>query len=321
MAADETETLSTPPSPHRFNWKRFGMILGASLGLWVFLFLILLIQTRADFAIKQIVLPTLMVSLVICVALRQDRRWNEPARRFKQIFDEIRTGQAAIDALDEVEGALGEIRSDVQALLRELRLKQQSIAEMNAEMQARIANRTDALERAMGSLRAQATRDALTGLYNRRMLDEFLPRLIEQCRTDGEQLTVLMVDVDNFKPINDTLGHAAGDKLLKDISQLIRSTIRDHDAAFRCGGDEFVIVLPRCSESGARKLLERLVSLVDALARTIKSPLPPRLSIGMAIMKDAASTPESLLKQADEQLYEIKRGNKSKQIARYAKAG
>lgn len=289
--------------------------------MWVFLFAILFIQTGTGIFSKQIIVPTLMVSLLICVALRQDNRWNAPARRFKDILHEVRSGQAAIDALDEVEGSLADICLSVQSILRELRQQKVVIAQMDAEMQARINNRTDALERVIGSLRTQATRDALTGLYNRRMLDEYLPRLIEQCRTDGEQLSVLMIDVDNFKPINDTLGHAAGDKLLRDISQLIRSTIRDHDAAFRCGGDEFVVVLPRCPEIGAAKLRDRLVSLVDALAKTIKSPLPPRLSIGLSVMKDLSSTATSLLQEADEQLYSVKRENKGKQTPRYLKAG
>lgn len=317
-----SETESTKASRRRnYPWKRLALIAGASSLLWIFLFAILFVETRAGFFNKQIVVPTLLVSLVICIALRQDRRWNVPAKRFREILREIRSGQAAIDALDEVEGSLTHIRRDLQSILRELRQQKVVIAEMEAEMQARINNRTDALERVIGSLRTQATRDALTGLYNRRMLDEYLPKLIEQCRNDGEQLSVLMIDVDNFKPINDTLGHAAGDKLLRDISQLIRSTIRDHDAAFRCGGDEFVVVLPRCPESGAAKLRDRLVSLVDALAKTIKSPLPPRLSIGMSVMKDLSSTAISLLQEADEQLYATKRENKSKQSPRYLKAG
>jgi len=71
------------------------------------------------------------------------------------------------------------------------------------------------------------------------MLDQYLPQMVEKCRGAENRSSVLMIDVDHFKLLNDTLGHAAGDDFLRDIGQIIQSTIRDQDAAFRCGGDEF----------------------------------------------------------------------------------
>ena len=117
------------------------------------------------------------------------------------------------------------------------------MTEMDREVRQRIANKTEALERKIGSLHNQATRDVLTGLLNRRALDEHLAKAMERCAAKGLAVSVLMIDVDNFKPLNDTLGHAAGDELLRSIGQLLRSTLRDGDTPFRCGGDEFVIVL------------------------------------------------------------------------------
>jgi len=301
-----------PPLRARINFRRIGVIAAASIGLWIFLFAILAVETHANFFVRHIALPTLLVALIVAFAVRQDRRWNGPARRFKRLLQDINDGAMPIEALEEVDGSLSELRDLVHSVLHELRHQKQRIAELNAEMRAKIANRTDALERTVGSLRTQANRDALTRLFNRRMLDDFLPKIIERCREEGHPLAVLMIDVDNFKPINDTLGHAAGDQLLRDISQIIRSTIRDHDAAFRCGGDEFVIVLPKCPSDGARILADRITSLVDELAKTIKAPLAPGLSIGMAVLTDSTSTMESLMREADARLYEIKRRNKQK---------
>ena len=148
-------------------------------------------------------------------------------------------------------------------------------------MHQHVANRTDALERTIGSLRQQATRDALTGLFNRRMLDQFLPQEIEQCWREKTNLAVLMIDVDYFKILNDTLGHAAGDELLRNIGQIIRSSIRENDAAFRCGGDEFVVVLPETGETAASSFAERFQSLVKGLARTLRIPQQPGFQSGL----------------------------------------
>src|SRR5206468_3832062 len=109
----------------------------------------------------------------------------------------------------------------------------------------------------------QATRDPLTGLHNRRLLDQYLPRAIETCREKGDDLAVLAIDVDHFKKLNDAMGHAAGDALLRDIGRLIRSTVRAQDAAFRCGGDEFVIVLPGAGAEAAEAMARRLAWLFD----------------------------------------------------------
>ena len=221
----------------------------------------------------------------------------------------MRIGEAPIDELSQrVGGGLVRIVPQVQELLHEMRQQKQAVAELNDEIRQRVAVRTDALERKIGSLRQQAVRDGLTGLYNRRMLDQFLPQLIDKCRADGTELCLIMIDVDHFKTLNDTLGHAAGDELLRDIGRLIRSSIRDgSDAAFRYGGDEFAIVLPGASTEVARALAQRLSSLVEGLTRTLHVDRKPRLSIGTAMLSDQSdSNAAGLLARADKELYENK---------------
>jgi diguanylate cyclase (GGDEF)-like protein len=148
------------------------------------------------------------------------------------------------------------------------------------------------------------------------MLDKDLPRVVKECVEANLPLTVLMIDVDHFKPLNDTLGHAAGDELLKSIGQLIKSTIRDCDMGFRCGGDEFVILMPNGDGRSAESLQKRLGTLVDALAKPLKVAKKPRLSIGQSSLTDGPDkSPEGLLKRADAALYRIKHERKSLRVA------
>jgi diguanylate cyclase (GGDEF)-like protein len=234
-------------------------------------------------------------------------------RRLQTLLAAARDGDASIDALAEIDGGPRAIVPALQDMLRELRAQRAAIADLEGEMRTRVANRTDALERTIGTLRQQATRDPLTGLFNRRFLDEYLGQAVQKHRRQHKELCLLMIDVDHFKILNDTLGHAAGDDLLRAIGQLIRSTIRGEDVGFRCGGDEFVILLPGSNAEQGRALADRLVSLVDALGKTIKLlPRPPRLAVGMAtLFGDASHTPQALLAHADHALYEVKRARKS----------
>jgi len=237
-------------------------------------------------------------------------RWYhfmQPIRKLQLMIPQVRSGRCPIEELSTIEGGLAPLIPQIQQLMRDLRLERTRIAALEHETRLRVMTRTESLERKIGSLQQQATRDGLTTLYNRRSLDQQLPALIEQCRQQADDLSVLMIDVDYFKTLNDTLGHAAGDQLLKQIAQLIRSTIRADDSAYRCGGDEFVVVLPGATFEVAASLADRLRSLVDGLAKTLKVSRAPRLSIGVAslISSNVASAPE-LLALADKALYEVK---------------
>jgi diguanylate cyclase (GGDEF)-like protein len=174
-------------------------------------------------------------------------------------------------------------------------------------MRDRIANRTDALERKIGSLQLQASRDVLSGLGNRRGLESALPKILERHHSTGTDFALLMIDVDHFKPLNDTLGHAAGDQLLRELGQLIRSTLRGNDQAFRCGGDEFVVLLDSCDIEAGRLIATRLELLVKRLTEPLKVARPPQLSIGVCALSELnPATVESFLQTADARLYAVK---------------
>lgn len=274
---------------------------------------VVLLPKQSDIVLYVLVPIALFASLAYAW-IRLERSWKRPAQKLTGLLTKIREGKLPIDELSTVDGGVKPLAALTHDLLRDLREEQRKIAQLEHEMRDRIAHRTEALERMIGSLRQQATRDALTGLFNRRMLDQHLPELMTTCRESGNELCVLTIDVDNFKLLNDTLGHAEGDNLLRSIGQLIRSTVRQNDAAFRCGGDEFLIALPGTDPAAAQVLSDRLVSLVDALTRTLKINPRPRLSIGQARLSALLKhTPQALLSEADRSLYEEKSRRKRHQ--------
>ncbi len=257
----------------------------------------------------------LAVAAFVGAAITAARRWRDvtvPVRRLEDLLPRLRAGQIAITELDDVGGALSPLVPPIRQLLTDLREQRMQNAVLQEEIRQRVLTRTDALERKIGSLQQQATRDGLTGLGNRRALDVQLPALIQHCRSRGVSLCLLMIDVDYFKMLNDTFGHAAGDELLRQIAQLIKSHIRQTDAAFRCGGDEFVVVLPEATIPIAKGLAERLRSLVDEIGKTLALARPPRLSIGVASLEETpAGQPADLLALADQRLYAVKAARKT----------
>jgi diguanylate cyclase (GGDEF)-like protein len=139
------------------------------------------------------------------------------------------------------------------------------------------------------------------------MLDQLLPQLIQQCQTDKRPLTLLMIDVDHFKSLNDSLGHAAGDEMLRSVGQIIQSTIRGGDFGCRYGGDEFAVILPGCDLNHSKRASDRLESLVQSLSETYKIARRPRLSIGACSLDELKDvTALNLIKSADERLYKVK---------------
>jgi diguanylate cyclase (GGDEF)-like protein len=243
--------------------------------------------------------------------VRQHHQWLDPLRQLEKALRRARAAEASIEELSQITGPLSPLTGAIQELLRELRQEKARYAELEQELRQRVAQRTDALERMIGGLRQQATRDPLTGLYNRRFLDQELRSLVGQAFQQGRNVCLLMLDLDNFKNLNDSLGHGAGDELLRSVGQIIRSTVREGDMAFRYGGDEFVILLPDHGSVAGEGLGRRLVSLVGELGRTLKTPRPVGLSAGWATLGELPEPrPEALLAEADKRLYQTKSDRK-----------
>ena len=272
----------------------------AWLAIWV-----LVADTGPDW--RRFLLPTAVVALVMLFVVRHELVWKRPVRRLCVLVDEINRNEAPIDELSRLGGGTTALVPLLQNVLRENRRQRQQMSILQEEMRQRVASRTGALERKLGSLQEQASRDTLTGLRNRRAFERELVTQFEQARLNGSELCLMMIDIDYFKQLNDTLGHSAGDELLRSIGQIVRSTIRTIDSAYRYGGDELVIMMPGASLAEASATAGRLKSLVEGLVRPLRLRLPPALSIGIsARTHSSAETAQALLDIADQQLYAIK---------------
>jgi len=161
----------------------------------------------------------------------------------------------------------------------------------------------EALAQALKTLKEEAIRDPLTNLYNRRYLRDYLSRELMRAAREKIRVAAIMIDLDHFKRVNDTAGHAAGDLVLTEIAMLLKRHIRGTDIACRHGGEEFMLVLPNATLQSARSRAE---AICLAIREESGSLMGVTASLGVAIFPDHAAEPESLLRAADEALYEAK---------------
>jgi diguanylate cyclase (GGDEF)-like protein len=161
--------------------------------------------------------------------------------------------------------------------------------------------------RLLADLRHRSRHDGLTGLLNRRTMEETLLSQVQRSRRTGEPFTVLMLDLDHFKAINDRHGHAAGDRALKHTAAALKAELREVDALARFGGEEFLVLMPGATVEAARPVAERLrTALITDAPRIDGAPLFLTASIGVAQWREPAEEPSRLLMRADAALYRAK---------------
>ncbi len=163
-----------------------------------------------------------------------------------------------------------------------------------------------------------AVTDPLTGLSNRRYLDNHMSTLFNRSMARGRPLSVLISDIDRFKDVNDTYGHDAGDDVLREFANRIRSTVRGADLACRYGGEEFVVVMPDTAPEVAAVVAERLRLAIETAPFLLKSSghaLEVTASFGISSRGTSVLTPGQLMKQADQALYEAKNGGRNRVVA------
>jgi two-component system cell cycle response regulator len=163
-----------------------------------------------------------------------------------------------------------------------------------------------------------AITDALTGLHNRRYMESHLTTLVEQAAARDKPLTVLVLDIDYFKAINDTFGHDAGDDVLREFAVRVKKSIRGIDLACRYGGEEFVVVMPETDMAVAAMVAERLRRRIASEAFVIAQgagSVEVTISIGLAALASPDDGAASILKRADQALYRAKRDGRNRVVA------
>ncbi len=173
----------------------------------------------------------------------------------------------------------------------------------------------------VATLKGLTFTDDLTGLYNQRYLEVILDRELSLAKRNDVHFSVLFLDMDHFKNVNDTHGHLIGSRLLYEVGQEIKKTLRESDVCFRYGGDEFLIILAHTGLADAVVVAERIRLQVEKKRFLAREGLDIRLtaSIGVASVPDHATTKQQILKAADEALYGVKKAVRNRVIAATAK--
>ena len=190
--------------------------------------------------------------------------------------------------------------------------------ELKARVRTQLRRRlyAERLRNMVSSAVELAITDSLTGLHNRRYLDAHLNSTVARAAATEKPVCVLLFDIDHFKAVNDTYGHAAGDEVLRDFADRLRQGVRGIDLVARYGGEEFVLVMPETDASFAANVAERLRSDVEKVRFRTQggARIPVTVSIGLAEWQHADSA-ESLIGRADEALYQAKRAGRNRVVA------
>ena len=249
---------------------------------------------------------------------RMRRRLAEHGQGVKQVLDGIRNladGGTPKPLATGSGGEVGYLAVAFNDMAVRLMASRRALLEANQSLERRVDERTQELRDATIQLQKMASTDALTGLANRRHFHELSLMMFSESIRRETDLVCMMIDLDNFKTINDTLGHKAGDDLLCVTAEVLRSAARSEDLVARLGGDEFIVLMPMADVGVARQIAERLQ---DEFARCIEPllaghqlPKRPSLSVGLSSRKlcQAESLAE-VVSSADDALYQAKGGGK-----------
>jgi diguanylate cyclase len=236
------------------------------------------------------------VQIVICSA-HSDYDWTEVVARLDN-SDKLLVVKKPFEAIEVLQCA--------NALTR--KWQNERIVRRQVEtLEQAVDARTQGLETANKQLRHLATHDALTGLPNRVLMDDRLSQSIVLADRQGQTFAVLLVDLDRFKLVNDSLGHRAGDELLKEVAKRLESVVRDVDTVARLGGDEFVlIVTPSPERDAAEQVAKRIIEAMQPAVRIAGIQIHTSPSIGIAFYPGDATTIDTLLAHADSAMYYAK---------------
>ena len=184
---------------------------------------------------------------------------------------------------------------------------QRELQALNTELERRVAQRTSALVDAVKELEHLAMHDMLTDLPNRSLVEDRLQQGILIAKRENKTLSLIMVDLNQFKQVNDRYGHDVGDNLLKQVALRLRRVLRQSDTAGRLGGDEFAIVLPSTDTDGAVKVAEKLLKVMEPAFKVGDTVISGACSIGIASYPEHGQDVVSLCKSADMAMYAAKR--------------
>ena len=228
---------------------------------------------------------------------------------------QAQSGNLKIMLPAQFEDEIGILTHAFNDMINTIRLAQGELRQINEELEERVRLRTAELAESEERYRHLATIDPLTGLYNRRYFYEKAGQEILRAARYGKPIAAMMLDIDHFKKVNDTYGHAAGDVVLREVAVCCQQNVRQVDIVARYGGEEFVVFLPESNLDNAQLAAERIRQAVAALV--IRHPeeekdIQVTISIGLADYTEERKTLEQILSGADQALYQSKQNGRNR---------
>lgn len=229
-----------------------------------------------------------------------------PISHISDVVERFGRGDMAARVSHDAAGVLAPLETGIN-------LMAERIAGAQQELQSRIDQATEALRRQKEAAETLARTDVLTGLLNRRALDELVRHEIQRAMRYGSRLSVIMTDIDHFKAINDQHGHHAGDQVLVNVTRVIRESVREVDRVGRWGGEEFVILMPGTGMDEALQVAERMrLAIAATPTRLDKASCGCTASFGVADLSPTMTTPEALFQCVDAALYLAKQRGRNR---------
>ena len=251
---------------------------------------------------------------------------SRPLSALSRIFRDVASGRQTLneklDLVNEYRGdELGDLTRSFISMNKAVSQKIEQINEINASLEDKIEQRTQQLLAANQALIKLAKHDALTGLPNRQLLSDRLAQALVAAKRDKSHVALMFIDLDEFKPINDTYGHAIGDLILIEAARRIQDCIRESDTVSRVGGDEFIVLLPIVDTT------QHAAIVADKIRQSLNDPfefsanrLHISCSIGISLYPEHGSDEIALLKNADLAMYDAKRSGRNAVMLFHAKS-
>lgn len=237
---------------------------------------------------------------------------TKPINQLTDTFNKLRQGsKEKINIISTHHDEISELIYAAE-MFRDKNIEIQSLLEkykrLNDTLETKVENRTQELKNKNFELNVLAITDSLTGIYNRVRLDKVLNKEIKRCKRYGTQFSVIIVDIDDFKSVNDSYGHQAGDTVLIEFSQILLNTIRETDILGRWGGEEFLILSPQTDKKGIIKLAEKIRVAVETFSFTTINKKTASFGTATYLNEDQSQT---IIERADKALYISKNHGKN----------
>ncbi len=257
----------------------------------------------------------------------------KPLQNLLSVIRAVRYGRCSELADWNRNDEFGDLAHEFQLLYTDRNRLGLELEDIHKVIERKVLYRTSTLMRLVRRLKKHTDIESLTGLANRRHLDEYSGTVFDDVARNNNDLACVMIDVDNFKQVNDNWGHATGDAIIIFVAELIQALTRQGDTCARYGGDEFMVLLPKCDEAKAGKIAERIrlhfarevrqffesvkqnsvkindknIKMTNNTTITISNHIEPRLSMGIATLKkNRPASINDLMQMADKALYNAK---------------